>query len=154
MPHVPCAKCSDRPEFVTRDCLCLFSWLGNGLSSFQHARVLWLRPAHCSRGRDEAVPGAWVQERGAAPSRPAWPTGPVTICSLAEASLQLPFCRLFDNLVLERKLSKWQKPEVRRMWQVLRSFLLGYAIKRNSLPSASTNCSQERDFEASDCTHQ
>lgn len=58
---------------------------------------------------------------------------------------------LFNNLVLEGKPSNLQKPEERRMCNMERSFLLGYAIKRNSLSGANTNAVKRKNSVAPDC---
>lgn len=89
---------------MTSHFICVFLWLGNGspqLSAPQGPVVEG--PAHGSSGKDEPVPGAQGSEWGregseAAPVRPNWLTGPVillSLCSLAEASLQLPFANCF-----------------------------------------------------------
>lgn len=65
MPHVPFAKCSDRPEIVTSDFICLFLWLGKRslrLSAFQVPVAEG--PAHRSSSKDETVPGAQMRNQG------------------------------------------------------------------------------------------
>lgn len=65
MPHVPFAKCSDRPEIVTSDFICLFLWLGNrslGLSARQVPVAEG--PTHRSSCKDETTPGAQTRNWG------------------------------------------------------------------------------------------
>lgn len=99
MPHVPFAKCSDRPETVTSDFICLFLWLGNrSLQLSARQGPVAEGPAHRSRSKDE--PAQRPEERAgqggsaAASSRADGLAGPVILLplrSLAEATPQLPF---------------------------------------------------------------
>lgn len=62
---MPFAKCSDRPEIVTSDFVCLFLWLGN--RSLQLSALLVPveeGPAHCSSGEDGTTPGTQMSKWG------------------------------------------------------------------------------------------
>lgn len=152
-PHVPFAKNAQTGLKLWQEssCVCFYA-LETGLSSFQHPRFLWLRPAHRSSRRAETTPGAQMSKWGVGRGLGQLLRG--LTGSRAQSSFYFsarglktqfifPFANCLIIWFLERKCSKWQKPEERRVWNMERSFLLGYTIKRNSLPAVNTNCSQE-----------
>lgn len=66
MPHVPFAKCSDRPEIVTSDFICLCLWLGNRSLQLSALQVPVAEgPAHHSSCKDETASGAQIGDPGA-----------------------------------------------------------------------------------------
>lgn len=62
MPHVPFAKCSDRPEMVTSDFIRLFLWPGNRSPQLSALQVPVAEgPAHRSSSKDETFPHAQMR---------------------------------------------------------------------------------------------